>query len=183
MSDLPCLARWKDKWFNSPQFLVNDKEGRSFRCPDCVPSCNYIKYKIQSSFGFVNPKSIAGVELDNETNVEKLSLVHVFYARSFIKEYQQTILSDTYDLLSILGGVFSVMLGISLISVVELFFYLTGKFMTIWNCSQNLVKVKEDTKRQAVVQQESDTIGDLANIYWSEIQAMPPQRRRRIQLK
>lgn len=162
---------------------MNEKEGRSFRCPDCVPSCNYIKYKVQSSFGFVNPKNLQELDLDNKTNFDlgNFSLVHVFYGRSFIKEYQQTIMSDTYDLLSILGGVFSVMLGISLISVVELFFYVTGKFMTIWNWSSNVSKEEKGMKnngiRQSQVENVSDSIGDLANLYWSEISAMPQQRR------
>lgn len=125
------------------------------------------------------------MDFGNQTNLNlgNLSLVHIFYARSFIKEYQQTILSDTYDLLSILGGVFSVMLGISLISVVELFFYISGKFMTIWNYSTNIVEaegIKKDETRQ-VVTLNDNSIGDLANLYWSEIAAMP--QRRRVQFK
>lgn len=125
------------------------------------------------------------MDFGNQTNLNlgNLSLVHIFYARSFIKEYQQTILSDTYDLLSILGGVFSVMLGISLISVVELFFYISGKFMTIWNYSTNIVEaegIKKDETGQ-VVTLNDNSIGDLANLYWSEIAAMP--QRRRVQFK
>lgn len=166
---MPCLARWKDKWINSPQFSYNQnqKERRSFQCPDCVPSCNYIKYKIQSSYAFLNPKFIVETEIGNKTNLDKLSLVHVFYGRPFIKEYQQTILSDTYDLLSILGGVFSVMLGISLISVVEFVFYVSGKFMTIWNYTKNGTDVKKVTF--------------VRRINNHSISAMPQQRR--LQLK
>lgn len=129
------------------------------------------------------------MDLGSETNFDlgNLSLVHIFYARSFIKEYQQTILSDTYDLLSILGGVFSVMLGISLISVVELFFYISGKFMTIWNYSPKISKVEKvtfakgikiDATRQSRVRTVHDnSIGNLANLYWSEIAALPQRRR------
>lgn len=117
-------------------------------------------------------------------------MVHVFFESSFIKEYQQTILSTSLDLLSILGGIFSLMLGISLTSAVELFFYLTGKLLTIWTR-----KTKEGTTNKDALdnlkivnvisgEDGQENIEDevpnenLSNIYWNEIAALPQRRRK-----
>lgn len=196
LGDLSCLGRWKDKWFNSEPLIVDQKDGRSFQCPDCVPNCNYIKYNIQSSWGLFNSQNILKTEIvDNVSTTGNLSMVHVFFGSSFIKEYQQTVLSTSLDLLSILGGIFSLMLGISLTSAVELFFYLTGKLFTIWthikndesknkvafkNAAKNFKFVNVTGSNETVEQEEDEknTAGNLANIYWNEIASLPQPRRR-----
>lgn len=197
MGDLSCLGRWKDKWFNSEPLIVDQKEGRSFQCPECVPNCNYIKYNIQSSWGLFNAQNILKTDIVDNVNITgNLSMVHVFFGNSFIKEYQQTILSTSLDLLSILGGIFSLMLGISLTSAVEFFFYLTGKLLTIWthikkDGNKNKINFKdvtnnlkfinvtgsEETVEQENIEDENHT-GNLANIYWNEITALTKPRKR-----
>lgn len=195
MGDLSCLGRWKDKWFNSEPLIVDQREGRSFQCPECVPNCNYIKYSIQSSWGFFNAKNILKTQIIDNVNITgNLSMVHVFFGSSFIKEYQQTILSTSLDLLSILGGIFSLMLGISLTSAVELFFYLTGKLLTIWThkdatkkkvtfkdvaSNYKFVNVKMTIDQENVEDDDNENrTGNLANIYWNEIAALSQPRRR-----
>lgn len=195
MGDLSCLGRWKDKWFNSEPLIVDQREGRSFQCPECVPNCNYIKYSIQSSWGFFNAKNILKTQIIDNVNITgNLSMVHVFFGSSFIKEYQQTILSTSLDLLSILGGIFSLMLGISLTSAVELFFYLTGKLLTIWTHKDatkkkvtfkdvannyKFVNVKMTVDQENMEDDDNENrTGNLANIYWNEIAALSQPRRR-----
>lgn len=203
MSDLSCLSRWKDKWFNSEPLVVEQRAGRSFKCPECLPSCNYIKYNIQSSWGYFNPTNILKTQIiDNVYKSGNLSMVHVFFGRSFIKEYQQTILSTSLDLLSVLGGIFSLMLGISLTSAVELIFYLTGKLFTVFtrlnkNYPTNIEKevgnnlriinVTSSTSEEALEpgniedgNQDENHTENLSQIYWNEIAALSKPARRRL---
>lgn len=182
MGDLSCLGRWKDKWFNSEPLIVDQKEGRSFQCPECVPNCNYIKYNIQSSWSFFNAKNILQSEIVDNVNITRnLSMVHVFFESSFIKEYQQTILSTSLDLLSILGGIFSLMLGISLTSAVELFFYLTGKLSTIWTqIAKDGIRNEDQEIINVIGSEETGEQENMENIYWNEIAAAVSRPRRRL---
>lgn len=57
LSDLPCLSRWKTKWYNTePAFGTVKQLKASIQCPHCMPTCNYIRYKTTASFGYIKPE-------------------------------------------------------------------------------------------------------------------------------
>lgn len=56
------------------------------------------------------------------------SIVHVYYGDNVVKEFEQSMISTWYDLLSSLGGIVALMTGGSLITLVEVSYLLTGRF-------------------------------------------------------
>ncbi|XP_059619329.1 sodium channel protein Nach-like [Phlebotomus argentipes] len=137
LNDISCLIKWKNKWDNYEPLLLDasniDFKSTSTQCPNCMPTCNYIKYGVRSHYGMVNfpfPPDFL-----NETRVTEdshLSVIHVNFALPYAVEYHQTIISTWYDLLATLGGLAGFTIGASLLSVVELLWYASGKAGTLW---------------------------------------------------
>lgn len=49
LNDMPCLNRWKLKWFNLEPHVRLDVTALDLHCPACLPMCNFIKYNVESS--------------------------------------------------------------------------------------------------------------------------------------
>lgn len=105
LDDLPCLIEWKESWFNlEPLLLTLNKMKVSFNCPDCMPTCDYIKYKIQTSWGHLDnnrlqnrsywPDFVMNVSAGNHT------IAHIYYGSRSVYKNRQTIVDTWYDLLS-----------------------------------------------------------------------------------
>lgn len=99
LSDILCLQKWSDKWGNVE--LPDIKESnpaRFLRCPDCLPRCNYVKYDVQSSWGYISSNDRLGFK--NFTKSTKYSFLRVFYEEAYVTEYEQTIVYTWDELLS-----------------------------------------------------------------------------------
>lgn len=70
---------------------------------------------------------------DQESDdLEDLSVIHVFFANSYVTEYRQTLVYTWYELLSIFGAMCGIVIGASIISVMEMLWFLSGKCGMIW---------------------------------------------------
>lgn len=135
LTDLPCLARWHTKWYNQEPGTAYSTLRRyksQVQCSNCMPTCNYIRYKSQMSFAYLNSmylkrRNYLPLRLE-ELSARNITIAHIYYGDAFVTEYQQTIVNTWYDLVSILGGIISLMLGASIVSVAEYLYFQTGRF-------------------------------------------------------
>lgn len=49
LNDMPCLNRWKLKWFNLEPPISRNFITLDLHCPGCLPMCNFVKYNVESS--------------------------------------------------------------------------------------------------------------------------------------
>lgn len=56
------------------------------------------------------------------------SIIYVYYGDKYVKEFEQSMISTWYDLLSSLGGIVALITGGSLMTIVEIGYILTGRF-------------------------------------------------------
>lgn len=99
LADVLCLQKWTENWENfevpNPDEIVS---GRFLRCPQCLPECNTIDYKVKSSWGYITRRKNLGTQILN--NATKYSILKVFYEGAFVIEYEQTIIYTWDQLLS-----------------------------------------------------------------------------------
>lgn len=90
------------------------------------------------------------------------SLVRVYYGDKYVKEFEQSMISTWYDLLSSLGGIVALITGGSLMIIVELTYLLTGRFGAIFirSWSEKRAEKKETQKRHVRDDDEGSTVRD-----------------------
>lgn len=64
------------------------------------------------------------------TEIATHTIVHVVYGERDFSEFEQNMISTWYELLSYLGGTLSFVIGGSMLTVIELLYYCTGRFGT-----------------------------------------------------
>lgn len=52
----------------------------------------------------------------------------MYYGQNYVNEYEQAMILTWYELLSNFGGILSLVIGGSLMSVIEIIYYLSGYF-------------------------------------------------------
>ncbi|XP_037050326.1 sodium channel protein Nach [Bradysia coprophila] len=101
---------------------------RKIRCRECWPACEDISYKMSTA---TIPYNFANVSINpiyDQTNLSKSEFTaHIYFAGSKAA-VRKTIISESFvELLSNFGGVFNLVLGVSLFSILELFYYFCYK--------------------------------------------------------
>lgn len=74
------------------------------------------------------------------------SVVHVYYGEKHVKEFEQSMISTWYDLLSSLGGIVALITGGSLVTIVEITYLMTGRFGASF--IRNLAEKYKDGQRR-----------------------------------
>lgn len=64
----------------------------------------------------------------NVVDRDKDAIIHVFYGNDDCIEYEQAMISTWYELMSNFGGILSIVIGGSIVSVLEIIYHLTGRF-------------------------------------------------------
>jgi hypothetical protein len=75
-------------------------------------------------------------------------IVHINYKLVRVQQFEHTVLLTWFDLLGKLGGICSITFGGSIISIIEIVYFFTGRFGTeLIQKFQQIRKVKEFTER------------------------------------
>ncbi|KAJ6635204.1 Sodium channel protein Nach [Pseudolycoriella hygida] len=101
---------------------------KKIRCGSCLPGCEDIHYKMSSamvSYSYANTSINPMYEATSVTKQEFTA--HVYFAGSTVPVRKTVLTVSFVDLLSNLGGVFSLVLGMSAFSILELLYYLCIK--------------------------------------------------------
>ncbi|XP_046490649.1 sodium channel protein Nach isoform X1 [Neodiprion pinetum] len=174
MTDLPCLNSNKSKWWVLFPHEVPDDETNlnseryygpmkyeavtGIDCSECYPACNDVRYFVSNSVTSLPTEADFPNNITNNSNSSDRSIIHIYFGDDSVPRLKQDITYYWYELLSNIGGICGVFVGFSLISILELIFFL-------------LVPVLP-TKKES-----GNTIQDAA-LYWEELGSMRRWRQR-----
>ncbi|GLG96270.1 Sodium channel protein Nach [Gryllus bimaculatus] len=93
----------------------------------CIQTCTYLHYKVETSSGNLHQKN---ENISHErSNIEKespisRSVISIYFEDSHYLPLERKPLRDTLDILANVGGFMGLCLGMSLLSVIELFYWI-----------------------------------------------------------
>ncbi|XP_017121005.1 sodium channel protein Nach [Drosophila elegans] len=134
LPDLPCLMRWKSIWYgyNEFSFLQSKDEHLAQRqCEQCLPTCNGVSMSITTNVAplrrtYNNTVYFTGL-LKGLNNERPLAIIKLFFKLRFAQATKSQLVSTWVVLLNRFGGILSLMYGFSIVSYIEILYYLTGK--------------------------------------------------------
>lgn len=114
----------------------------------------------------------------NDLELANHSILYINFGDSKVEAYEQTIQYFWYELLANFGGLSSLTFGASIMSIIELIYFATGKFGTI--CvqrmkrttpeGQNFANNSVESKRKRRERQSPEVVHQL---YWNEFRVKP----------
>ncbi|XP_005178987.2 pickpocket protein 11-like [Musca domestica] len=137
-----CLERYRITWqtYKPPVEMMNEHlEAElidSLSCPECLPACTYYRYNFYKAKSSLKdtPDSMNYIH-SNIRSLNDVSLVKIYYPTPYGTRYQKNVLYNWYQMLSNIGGVIGICMGCSLISGIEVIYFvfirLTENFMKL----------------------------------------------------
>ncbi|KAK2582164.1 hypothetical protein KPH14_004522 [Odynerus spinipes] len=183
LRDVSCLHKHKSKWlsvFPHEDELLNETMGKidSLRCGNCYPTCLDVTYSLRSSSskmkrGFYKTRLLDNIEIVDQ------SIIHVYFSKYGTVRLKQDVAYTWYELLSDIGGICGVFIGFSLISVVELVYFLTLLLLELYKSFSGNVeeRVGEEVESSGELPQKEST---MYTIYWNELAPRTRQKKRRL---
>ncbi|XP_017075718.2 sodium channel protein Nach [Drosophila eugracilis] len=162
LPDLPCLMRWKSIWYGYSEFSYLQKKDEHLaqrQCEHCLPSCNGVSMGITTNVAplrrTLNSTGYLNGLLKGLTNERPLAIIKLFFKLRFAQATKSQLVSTWVVLLNRFGGILSLMYGFSIVSYIEIIYYLTGKgFVYIFRS----LSVKKPKKRNL-----------SHSLYWNEL--------------
>nr|CAI5868401.1 unnamed protein product [Callosobruchus analis] len=99
-------SKYHPKDMKNEELMIQEKHD-SMHCSHCLPSCSHTVYKPYTS--------IANV-LDNQN----ITHVHIYFDENFSNIYKIILFQTWFEILSNFGGILSLLLGVSVISAIEI---------------------------------------------------------------
>ncbi|EDV94098.1 GH25070 [Drosophila grimshawi] len=139
--DLPCLMKWRTIWFGYNEYpFVEPGDGKDTtsmtQCAHCLPTCDGVNFEIASNAAPLrNTYNSSGYFhglLKGLNNDRPLSIIKLFYKLRFAQSTKMDMVGDWIVLLNRFGGILSLMYGFSIISYIEILYYLTGKWFVYY---------------------------------------------------
>ncbi|CAG9862448.1 unnamed protein product [Phyllotreta striolata] len=134
LADLTCLNSFSNKWrtiypVNYQGFGLEREKQDSIRCVECIPSCSDTQYHVMYE----------GADIIINGTKTNFSIVRILQEKSIGVYNKQDAFYYWYDMLSMFGGLCSITMGISFISIFEIIYYF------IWVAIKKKI---ENTKNQ-----------------------------------
>ncbi|XP_061393666.1 pickpocket protein 28-like [Musca vetustissima] len=129
--DMPVCSEAQINCYNeaaknlSAMYFASDLKKSNNKC-NCLPACTSLDYEVEISEG--NFKSEAIGEIFSE-DLEYAAL-HVYFKDNKFFTTHRSELYGYYDFIANCGGIFGLFMGLSLLSVFEIFYHLT---LRLWN--------------------------------------------------
>ncbi|KAK9876129.1 hypothetical protein WA026_011246 [Henosepilachna vigintioctopunctata] len=134
LADLACLSKYASKWRQIfPRGYAYDGLERekqdALNCQECYPECDTSRYFANSEQGL-----ISGTDLN-------YSIVNIFFETPYVERHKQDVVYYWFDMISMFGGICSLVMGISIISCIEVVLFFTYKvFENAYKLSRNSSK-------------------------------------------
>uniref|UniRef100_A0A182R606 Pickpocket n=1 Tax=Anopheles funestus TaxID=62324 RepID=A0A182R606_ANOFN len=138
LQHIACLNKYKIKWSTVITDIVRipglEKEmEESLYCPECLPSCSDSKYQITASeLPLIRSRRdgfsiTAGIE-----NVEDVAVVRIFFGQPETWMYKQNVAYYWFEIFSNFGGMFGIMAGMSLITLMEVVYFVGRQLVLVF---------------------------------------------------
>uniref|UniRef100_A0A336M005 CSON006246 protein n=1 Tax=Culicoides sonorensis TaxID=179676 RepID=A0A336M005_CULSO len=127
---------------------------KTLSCPECLPSCDDITYKTRSfKVDLALHNRSFQSKYDHITDPQQDILVNVYWANERVPVNRKIIVVNWVQNLANLGGCFNLVFGISVLSLIEILYALTVRFVFHFRAQKKLKKApiinvepKEKTK-------------------------------------
>ncbi|PSN55272.1 hypothetical protein C0J52_05822 [Blattella germanica] len=115
LSELRCIANHSLdlRFFRPPDGTRGFSEWSSLDCLHCLPTCHETVYNLESSLSQDNNPMLS----------TSRGYLDVYYKDLGVVKYHRSLMFDKMQLIVSFGGIAGLFLGVSLLSVVELFYY------------------------------------------------------------
>uniref|UniRef100_A0A1I8PAZ4 Sodium channel protein Nach n=1 Tax=Stomoxys calcitrans TaxID=35570 RepID=A0A1I8PAZ4_STOCA len=149
--DIPCLVE---------NFANIIGRLRKYQCP-CVNSCEKVEYSAQATSSALD-LSIQTADAFYDGLQRDYSVVHLYMNSEVYRRVRHDLLSNMVTLVSNLGSAFSLFVGMSMVSAVEIFYYFTVILRKFYrqekNAREKLLqrKHKEQEKQKEKDEKDSD---------------------------
>lgn len=108
---------------------LNEESSATFKSCDCLPDCTSITYRHDVIVSKISQEHLkSDYKVNGTFNLE--GEVSVFFGETEYIGYRRFVRIDTGSFLAKIGGLLSMFLGISLLSLVEILYFFTLRF---WN--------------------------------------------------
>ncbi|KAG4077329.1 hypothetical protein HA402_009730 [Bradysia odoriphaga] len=115
---------------------------KKIRCKACMPACEDILYQMTIEKAAYNFEKVTVNPIYSETNWTRNEFtVHIYFARSTVPVFRMFMITSFIGLLANFGGVFNLVLGISIISILELVYYFGIKLLQYVRRSDQIIPV------------------------------------------
>ncbi|XP_017799008.1 PREDICTED: pickpocket protein 28-like [Habropoda laboriosa] len=130
IEDIHCLTKYYEKQYNIVPYarinLDSDFENENvIRCNNCYPECIDMSYLIQISETDIK-SSYFNVTLYPNTNVKDQSILHIYFSDPETGFLRKDVHYRWYEYLSFIGGTYGLFVGFSIVSVVEIIYFITS---------------------------------------------------------
>ncbi|XP_067620540.1 uncharacterized protein [Eurosta solidaginis] len=165
---LPCIMEW-DALFNRQTYFDYIEHSSSIfvTCQDCLPTCTGVDYEIYNNFYYLRNADINTTYdyglLKGLNSLEPISLLKFYFKTHYSEMTETDIVGDWVMLLSRFGGILSLFYGFSIISAIEVLYYVTAKWFVLWN--RALCSLDNDEIQLPIVVDP-----ELPPLYWDELQ-------------
>lgn len=125
-----------------------DEESSIEQCGHCLPTCDGVNFDIVSNVAPLrktyNTSGYFHGLLKGLTNDRPLSVIKLFFRLRFAQSTQMDMVGDWVVLLNRFGGILSLMYGFSIISYIEILYYLSGKWFVYYYRAYKSRKGREE---------------------------------------
>ncbi|XP_035717973.1 sodium channel protein Nach-like [Vespa mandarinia] len=174
LKDLLCLKKYKDRWLNLEpryeKFMESFHERKlpngscCIKC-DCLPSCEDITYTVSISDIPLNIPYLLWNR--KKTRMNNHSLVHIYFGSSGTTRIKQDMFLYWYELMSNYGGICSLFLGISIISLIEMLYFFIIRLIKSEPSSLMTTNSGNNVNVKTIIIEPKES--DMVILYWKEI--------------
>ncbi|XP_059221725.1 pickpocket protein 28 [Stomoxys calcitrans] len=189
--DVKCLREWNAMWYDWNYFDYvqkasdEDYSETGHKCPQCLPTCDGVKFRIylnEMTMRRTNGEAYSHGLLKGIDDKKPLAIIKLFFKQRFAHATEMDIVGDWVVQLNRFGGIMGLMYGFSIISLIEIFYFASGKCFTLY-WKQWRPKIKNRLSAMSAAKKETPKYHEdpppAYGLYWNELQ---PKRRSYIKL-
>ncbi|XP_054083092.1 sodium channel protein Nach [Zeugodacus cucurbitae] len=172
---LPCLSQWMRVFNQWSYFEYVEQPLRFDKCKQCMPTCDGVDYKFFINYlplrRAINSDTYTFGLLKGLNSLKPLALVKLYFKQRYAESTYIDVVGDWVVLLNRFGGILSLFYGFSILSYIEVFYFISGKwFVLIYRAWQLAYTAKERRASEAL---EKRAKRPVYSLYWNELQPKP----------
>ncbi|XP_050321343.1 sodium channel protein Nach [Bactrocera neohumeralis] len=169
---LPCLSNWLRVFNQWSYFEYVDPPDGFDKCNSCMPTCEGVDYKTYLNYLPLRKKhgndTYTFGLLEGLTSDEPLALVKLFFKQLYAESTYIDIVGDWVALLSRFGGILSLFYGFSILSYVEIFYFMSGKWFVLIYRAWQLAYIPKERRDSRALEKSAEN--RVYSLYWNELQ-------------
>ncbi|CAG9862861.1 unnamed protein product [Phyllotreta striolata] len=145
--NITTCGRKQKECYQGAKFDMESITGMGITC-DCIPACYELVYLESKSFGGLLP--VLNYSEKEDWNVttsyitRNLAILHIFFPTGqFTKEVKAELYGFT-EILSNVGGLLSLCMGFSFLSIIEMLYFVTVKMLCNWLLTNKKKKIRRN---------------------------------------